>query len=150
MQTKITGFRQDEEAHWVAELQCGHTQHMRHAPPWQERAWVLSMQGRASKLGQAIECPLCDMPVLPAHVREYKRTAVFTEQTIPTGLLNEHTTKADVWARIVVTAGELDYSFGAPQRTFVLDSDHVGIVKPQVPHRVQPRGLVRFHVEFWR
>lgn len=26
----IIGFHQDEEGHWVAELACGHNQHVRH------------------------------------------------------------------------------------------------------------------------
>jgi hypothetical protein len=58
--TRIAGFHRDAEGDWVAELACGHSQHMRHRPPWQERPWVLSEQGRAEKLGSAIDCPLCD------------------------------------------------------------------------------------------
>jgi tellurite methyltransferase len=150
MKTVITGFQKDSTADWVAELQCGHTQHMRHRPPWQERAWVLDDQERARRLGHEIDCPLCDMPVLPAELSVYKRTAELTEQTIPSGLLKDHTTKAGVWARIVVTHGALEFSFGEPRRSFVLDREHVGIVKPEVPHRVQPLGAVSFHVEFLR
>ena len=30
MQRKITGFHLDEEGYWVAELECGHNQHVRH------------------------------------------------------------------------------------------------------------------------
>ena len=33
----IDGFHQDEEGHWVAELRCGHGQHVRHAPPFWQR-----------------------------------------------------------------------------------------------------------------
>ena len=29
MDKRIVGFHQDEEAHWVAELECGHNQHVR-------------------------------------------------------------------------------------------------------------------------
>ena len=33
---------------WVAELECGHTQHVRHDPPWTNRPWVsLSRDGTA-------------------------------------------------------------------------------------------------------
>ena len=39
--TRLLGFHQDEDGHWVAELSCGHTQHLRHQPPWQNRAWVM-------------------------------------------------------------------------------------------------------------
>lgn len=56
---RITGFHQDEEGHWVAELECGHTQHMRHTPPWQNRPWVLSAEGRERFLGQLLSCVDC-------------------------------------------------------------------------------------------
>ncbi|MBS7557858.1 DUF3565 domain-containing protein [Pseudomonas protegens] len=55
----ICGFHQDEEGHWVAELSCGHTQHLRHLPPWQSRAWVLDPQLRAEKIGQRFDCGWC-------------------------------------------------------------------------------------------
>ena len=150
MKTAITGFHKDTKADWVAELQCGHSQHMRHRPPWQDRAWVLDDVERARRVGAEIDCPLCDMPVLPANVSVYKQTDEFTEQTIPAGLLKDHTTKAGVWGRIVVSAGQLEYSFGEPRRSFVLEREHPGIVKPGVPHQVRPLGAVSFHVEFLR
>ena len=58
--TKIVGFRQDPQADWIAELACGHTQHVRHRPPWQSRPWTQTADGRASRLGAEIECPVCD------------------------------------------------------------------------------------------
>ncbi|MCU4386288.1 DUF3565 domain-containing protein [Acinetobacter haemolyticus] len=30
MQQAIVGFHLDDENHWVADLACGHTQHLRH------------------------------------------------------------------------------------------------------------------------
>ncbi|HRD75573.1 MAG TPA: DUF3565 domain-containing protein [Hyphomicrobiaceae bacterium] len=55
----IAGFVQDEEGHWVALLACGHRQHMRHVPPFIERPWVATEQGRVAKFGTAIPCSLC-------------------------------------------------------------------------------------------
>lgn len=60
MKQRITGFHQDAEGVWVAELACGHTQHLRHEPPWQLRPWVTSAAGRAEKLGMVLECKRCD------------------------------------------------------------------------------------------
>jgi hypothetical protein len=57
---RIVGFHQDDEGHWVAELECGHTQHVRHDPPWQVREWVTTPEGRAGRLGQSLECRRCD------------------------------------------------------------------------------------------
>jgi hypothetical protein len=55
----ITGFHQDEDGHWVAELSCGHTQHLRHQPPWQSRAWVMDAAQRLEKIGQPFDCGWC-------------------------------------------------------------------------------------------
>ncbi len=60
MKTTITGFHQDEESHWVADLACGHTRHFRHDPPWQEREWVTTPQGRDQLLGSELDCIECD------------------------------------------------------------------------------------------
>jgi Protein of unknown function (DUF3565) len=56
----IVGFHQDEEGQWVAELDCGHGQHVRHNPPWMTRPWVTTPQGRQSRLGASLECKKCD------------------------------------------------------------------------------------------
>jgi hypothetical protein len=55
----IVGFHQDEENHWVAELECGHSQHVRHDPPWQLRPWVKSPEGRESFIGKTLACVEC-------------------------------------------------------------------------------------------
>lgn len=55
----IIGFHQDEFDDWVADLACGHTQHVRHNPPWQERPWVITEAGRHSHLGQTLWCKKC-------------------------------------------------------------------------------------------
>jgi len=56
----ITGYHQDDVGDWVAELACGHDQHVRHRPPFQLREWVLDADGRAGRLGRPLACPLCD------------------------------------------------------------------------------------------
>jgi hypothetical protein len=68
MQRRISGFHQDEEAHWVADLECGHTQHVRHEPPLTTRPWVLDPSSRQAHLGTLLDCRRCDEPD-PAHDR---------------------------------------------------------------------------------
>lgn len=60
MRQPITGYHEDDEGHWVAELACGHFQHVRHDPPLVERPWVLDEQGRAAFLGTELDCRKCD------------------------------------------------------------------------------------------
>lgn len=55
----IVDYHKDEEDHWVAELECGHFQHVRHNPPMMERAWVLTEEGRRSFLGYKLVCKKC-------------------------------------------------------------------------------------------
>ncbi|HEY7945877.1 MAG TPA: DUF3565 domain-containing protein [Casimicrobiaceae bacterium] len=67
MQRRIVGYHQDPERHWVAELDCGHTQHVRHQPPWTGRLWVVSEEGRARHIGRALDCRKCDRGEAPDH-----------------------------------------------------------------------------------
>jgi hypothetical protein len=60
VQQPITGYHRDDEGHWVAELACGHGQHVRHDPPWQLRPWVTTPEGRDGRLGALLECSLCN------------------------------------------------------------------------------------------
>jgi hypothetical protein len=65
MKQPITGFHLDDEGHWVAELACGHFQHVRHDPPWFSRPWVLTEESRTSMLGYCLNCKKCDAGAPP-------------------------------------------------------------------------------------
>ena len=91
------------------------------------------------------------MHELPAGLTVTKRTPVFDEATTPAGLLRDHTTKPGVWARIRVLEGELAFRELEPAVLLhVLGPGRDGIVAPEAPHEVEPRGAVRFFVEFLR
>ena len=144
----IDGFHQDEEGVWVAELACGHAQHVRHDPPWQSRPWVLSEQGRALHRGSQLDCKFCEMAQLPEGLMVYKQTPTFNEVTLPAALRADHRTKPGVWAQIVVEDGKLEYQ--CARGTFILKPGVVGIVEPDSPHQVKPVQSVRVHVRFLR
>lgn len=65
MKQSIAGYHKDEEDDWVAELECGHNQHVRNNPPFVNRPWVISESGRKSMLGYKLDCKKCalDLPV---------------------------------------------------------------------------------------
>ncbi len=65
MNRPITGFHRDADSDWVAELACGHFQHVRHKPPWIQRPWVVSEEGRASMLGTLLDCKKCESGAPP-------------------------------------------------------------------------------------
>lgn len=54
------GFHQDEKKDWVADLECGHKQHVRHKPPWQNRPWVLKEETRQRYIGYKLNCKICN------------------------------------------------------------------------------------------
>jgi hypothetical protein len=57
---KIVAFHQDEFFDWLADLECGHQQHVRHNPPWTTRHWVTAPQGRLDHIGLELPCSLCE------------------------------------------------------------------------------------------
>lgn len=98
------------------------------------------MSAAAARLPEGLEC--------------YKRTDTFTENTVPKGLLNDHSTKPGVWGLIKVESGSLSYQVTDPRRepfeTVLAPERAPGIVEPTILHHVAPLGSVRFHVEFYR
>lgn len=61
MKQAITGFHKDVNDDWVAQLHCGHFQHVRHNPPFINRPWVITDDGRNAKLGYQLNCKKCDL-----------------------------------------------------------------------------------------
>lgn len=86
---------------------------------------------------------------LPPGLVAYRRTPVFTEETMPQGLRHRHQTKAGVWALITVVEGRLRFRRLDPASDTVLDPAKTAVVVPEEPHEVEPLGPVRFFVEFY-
>lgn len=91
------------------------------------------------------------MQSIPKSCRSYKRTPLFDERSVPAGLLKAHQTKAGTWGEIVVLEGQLLYRILEPEiERHLLDSEHKGVVEPEMLHEVEPFGEVSFYVEFFR
>jgi tellurite methyltransferase len=145
----VVGFRQDENGDFIAELGCGHAQHVRHRPPLESRPWVTSEAGRRAFLGTSLPCALCRMPKLPTDVAVYKQTAVFDAQSVPAGLKRSHTLKADTWGEIIVERGQVLYVLEDDgDMAIVLRPGVVGVVAPERPHHVELDHETRFYVRF--
>ena len=88
---------------------------------------------------------------LPLGYEAYRSTPVFTETTVPSGLLRSHRTAPGIWGLIHVLKGRLLYRVLDPPSERVLDPKSVpGLVEPGVAHEVAPLGPVRFQVAFHR
>lgn len=92
------------------------------------------------------------MKSLPNNVTPYKRTPTFTENTIPKGLLAEHTTKEGTWGLVVVESGSLIYTITEPgfEEEVTLSPELRGVVVPGQRHHVRASGAVQFYVEFYK
>ena len=91
------------------------------------------------------------MKDLPKNVNAYKRTDVFDEKTVPTGLLKDHLVAEGVWAKIVIIKGNLTYVIqGDKPEEIKLGLMSPGVVEPGVYHHVIPHDGVNFYVEFYK
>ena len=147
----ITGFHRDDEDDWVAELDCLHTQHVRHRPPFQERPWVVTEAGRAERLGTKLDCPLCDRAELPEGLDVERTAGPFDETTVPAGLLRAHRLPAGTWGRLRILEGSVDFWIGTDVAVeHHLDAGQTQPIPPEVSHEVRTKGPVRLTVDFLR
>jgi tellurite resistance-related uncharacterized protein len=145
----ITGYHRDVEGDWVADLSCGHGQHVRHRPPFQLRAWVLEAEGRRAKLGTLLACPLCDRAELPDGLRLVRSSPEWDEQSMPVGLRRAHRIAGGTWGRVVVRHGKLRFVAATePELDVVLGPGSTQAIPPDVVHDVHPLGQVRFSIDF--
>jgi len=88
---------------------------------------------------------------LPVDANPTHRTPTFTEQTIPNGLLKDHSTKTGVWGAITVERGSLLYCITEPgsEQETVLTPSLTGLIEPGALHYVRPLGPVAFYVQFF-
>lgn len=148
MHRKICGYYKDELDDWVALLDCAHGQHVRHKPPFTNRPWVETVEGRAEKLGFELDCVRCDRFEFPENLTSYQKSSDFNETTTPPGLRKDHSTKTGTWGLIKVSEGQLKYVAGDHQQ--VLSPGKDGIVVPNMRHHVEEIGPVQFHIEFYK
>ncbi|PJK27409.1 DUF3565 domain-containing protein [Minwuia thermotolerans] len=151
MQRRITGFGLDDKGERFARLDCGHRQHVRHRPPFVERPWAESEAGRASMLGETLDCLRCDRLEMPDGVTPYRETPVFDQATVPAGLLKDHETKPGTWGRLEVLAGRMRCVFADPVgRAADLGAGENSPIPPEASHHVELHDGARFRVVFLR
>ena len=149
MRRQIAGFHQDEDGDSVAELSCLHNQHVRHQPPFFDRPWVLDAEGRAGRIGQELDCPLCDRAELPDGLRLARTAGPFDQDTLPPGLRREHRTAEGTWGRLRVLSGTVDFVLQTdPPLSVRLGAGAEQAIPPGVPHVVTLVGPAVIEVDF--
>jgi tellurite resistance-related uncharacterized protein len=150
VERSISGYHQDEVGDWVAELACGHNQHVRHRPPFQLRPWVLTEPERSARVGTPLDCPLCDRAELPEATRLVRSSPEWNEDTLPKGLLRRHRLAGSTWGSITVKEGRLFFSMASapPLEAELTEHTPAQAIPPDVEHEVRPVGRVRFSIDF--
>ena len=149
MHRTMTGFRRDDDGEWVAELSCLHAQHIRHRPPFSEAAWIEDDEERRRRVGQPLDCPLCDRTELPEGLRAARTTSTWDAATMPAALGRDHRVAAGTWGLLEVEAGEVRFVAATDPITSVLVTpERPQPIPPELDHRVTPGEGARFRVTF--
>ena len=149
MRRQIVGFHQDDEGDWVAELSCLHGQHVRHRPPFWDRAWVETEPGRRERIGSDIDCPRCDRAELPEGLEVTRTAGPFDADTVPAGLRSAHRTPDRTWGLLRVTEGAVRFRMELdPPLDVELEAGGRQPIPPDVPHQVVVGGPVVLAVDF--
>ena len=87
---------------------------------------------------------------IPDGAFRFDLSATYNRDTIPRELCRLSTLPAQVWARVIVEAGELELSFGSAATVQRLSPGRDGLVPPDAPFKVSAGGRpLRFHVEYY-
>jgi tellurite resistance-related uncharacterized protein len=146
---RITGFHQDTEGDWVAQLSCLHSQHVRHRPPFQERPWVLDAESRTARIGTELDCPRCDRAELPDDLHLIRTAGPFTDTSLPAALRQRHRVGEGTWGSLRVLQGTAGFELETepPIARRLVAGDRQAI-PPSVPHKLTIEGPVELAIDF--
>lgn len=90
------------------------------------------------------------MKQIPEKALSYKKTKIFTGESVPGGLLKNHRTVPGVWGKITVLQGRLTYCIEESGESIELNTSKFGVIEPEVLHHVEPGPNSCFYVEFFK
>lgn len=89
------------------------------------------------------------MNTLPDSVSPYKRTEIFTSESIPAAFLREHSTADSVWGVLNVTKGFLIFCIDDTLEKIHLEPSGHMVIAPGMKHHLEINGYAEFYVEFY-
>ena len=151
MRRRINGFVRDEHGDWIARLDCHHSQHIRHQPPFRDAPWIHDDDAHAERVATLLDCPLCDRAQLPAELTVAHTTVVWDEDTMPERLGRSHRIAPGTWGLLHVVSGQAQFAADTdPPLVRIVDAGDAQPIPPSTDHSVQPIGQARFYLEFLR
>lgn len=149
MRRAIIDFVPDDKGDWVARLSCGHNQHVRHCPPYQERAWVLKDETRRARLGMPLSCPLCDRQELPEGLHPLRKSPAWDSESAPSAIRIFHRLAEGTWGVISVDDGHMRFvTDGEVVMNKVVDCSVSQAIPPELDHRLDFDGPIHFSIEY--
>ena len=146
----MIGFRRDDEGDWVAELSClALASTSGTIPRSREAAWIEDDEERAGRVGQPLDCPLCDRAELPEGLRPARTTATWDASTVPAALR-----RATGWPPARGASSRSRPARSASRRTtdppidVLVTAERAQPIPPELDHHVDPVEGARFHVTF--
>ena len=137
------GYHRDDVDDWVAELSCLHHQHVRHQPPFRNRPWVESEQGRRARIGTGLEGPLCDRAELPD---EWRHLSVSPDHIL---LLTADEARHHRWRNVITNALGATASFRLDVLHFEVNAgDRLLLCSDGVSEYVAEAEVVHVHEPF--
>lgn len=89
---------------------------------------------------------------LPASATPYRKIGPFDAATLPSGLRAEHRLKEDVWGKLELLEGSVDFVWddGRTDNRHRLAKGNIQLVTPTTPHHLEVSGTFRLTIEFWK
>ena len=150
MRRPIIQFESNRLGDDIATLSCGHSQRSQRNSLFINLTKIALEEISNSPIGVNLNCFQCDKFELPDHFVPYKKTPIFTEESLPVALTRDHSTKIGIWAKIIISEGKLRYRVDILKADMELSQDKSGIIIPEIMHNVEPLGIVSFFIQFYK
>ena len=106
-------------------------------------------RARADRVGQPLDCPLCDRAELPEDLQPTRTTATWDATTVPAALRRAHRVAAGTWGLLEVEAGQVRFEADTdPPLDVVVTPGCAQPIPPELDHHIEPSEDARFHVTF--
>ncbi len=87
---------------------------------------------------------------IPSSLVPSGSSPIFTDETIPGALQQEHRLAKGTWGVLHVLGGKIRFVDLEPFQERVISAPHHVAIQPEAPHRVAIEGPVEFRIDFFR